>query len=196
MRTRPRLALAGVAAIAAMLVAAGCGNDAPSGMDHGTNNPGSTDASSETVNQTDVMFAQNMIIHHQQAVEMADLAATRAEDTQLKDLAADIKTAQAPEIEVMAAWLTAWGHPTMPPGGHGMPGMMSEDDMKELMVSAGAAFDRKFAEMMIEHHNGAIEMAREEKAKGADQAAKQLAATIEETQTREVATLQQILARL
>ncbi|WP_232533868.1 DUF305 domain-containing protein [Plantactinospora sp. KBS50] len=82
-------------------------------------------------NAADVMFAQMMIPHHQQAVAMADLAATRAADSQVKQLATQIKDAQAPEIATMSGWLTTWGTPsgaptTMPGMDHGstaMPGM-------------------------------------------------------------------------
>jgi uncharacterized protein (DUF305 family) len=77
-----------------------------------------------------------------------------------------------------------------------MPGMMSEQDMAKLEAAKGTAFDRMFAQMMIAHHNGAIAMARDEQAKGANPQAKALAVTIEKTQTAEVAKLQQILNRL
>ncbi|WP_433347291.1 DUF305 domain-containing protein [Microtetraspora malaysiensis] len=150
-------------------------------------------------NDADVMFAQMMIPHHKQAVEMADLAATRATDQEIKDLAAKIKAAQDPEIATMTGWLTAWGKPVTSSAGmagHGMPGMMSEDDMAKLKAAKGAEFNRMFAEMMIAHHNGAIEMARTEQTQGADAEAKKLAATIEATQQAEVAQLQKILDRL
>jgi hypothetical protein len=69
--------------------------------------------------------------------------------------------------------------------------MMSNQDMAKLEAAKGTAFDRMFAQMMIAHHNGAIAMARDEQAKGANPQAKALAVTIEKTQTAEVATLQQ-----
>ncbi|MFD1934319.1 DUF305 domain-containing protein [Nonomuraea mangrovi] len=148
-------------------------------------------------NEADVMFAQMMIPHHRQAVEMADLAATRAADPEIKKLAAKIKAAQDPEIQTMTGWLKAWGRPVPSGGmGHAMPGIMSEEQMKELKQAKGAAFDRRFAELMIAHHEGAIEMARTEKADGADPAAKELAETIESTQQAEVTELRQLLDRL
>ncbi|MCT2280134.1 DUF305 domain-containing protein [Micromonospora chalcea] len=212
-----RAALAGVA-LSALLATAACGGgDDADGMAHGTGSssaagaPASADA---TVNDADVMFAQMMIPHHQQAVTMADLAPTRASDPELKDLAAKIKAAQDPEIATMKGWLTAWGKPTDLPSDHsmpgmsatpghgmpgmdsGMPGMMSEQQMKDLAAAKGTAFDKMFAEMMIAHHKGAIDMARTEQADGRNPEAKALAARIASDQAAEVQTLQKILDRL
>jgi uncharacterized protein (DUF305 family) len=193
-----------------LLVAAACGSGM-GGMNHdGTNaggaaQPTTSASAGATHNDADVAFAQMMIPHHQQAVEMAALAETRAGATEIKQLAAKIKAAQDPEIITMTGWLTAWGMPTAKPGGHnmpgmsgteGMPGMMSDTDMTKLKAATGVNFDRMFAQMMIAHHNGAIQSAREEKAKGANPDAKALAATIEQAQTAEVATMQTILGRL
>ncbi|MEO3799773.1 DUF305 domain-containing protein [Nonomuraea sp. B1E8] len=148
-------------------------------------------------NDADVMFAQMMIPHHQQAVEMAELAETRASDKEIKELAAKIKAAQDPEIKTMRGWLAAWGKPMSSGGmGHDMAGMMSEEDMTKLEGAKGAAFGRQFVDMMIAHHNGAIEMARTEQSQGANPEAKALAKTIETAQQAEVEQLQEILERL
>jgi uncharacterized protein (DUF305 family) len=162
--------------------------------------PAATTASSQPAaqfNDADVMFAQMMIPHHQQAVEMADMAGTRASDKEIKDLAAKIKAAQDPEIQTMQGWLQAWGKPA-PSGdmGHSMPGIMSEKDMKKLEASKGAAFDKQFTQLMIAHHNGAIEMARTEQSQGSNPEAKELAKAIESAQQTEVAQMQKLLDRL
>lgn len=198
-----RVLFVGVAGIAILALPAGCGGDGSGSMSdigHGGSSAANTPpASSASFNDADVAFAQNMIPHHQQAVQMADLAAGRANDAEVKQLAGQIKAAQEPEIQTMTGWLTAWGKPTTPASGHGgmsMPGMMSEADMAKLMAATGTDFDRMFVQMMIAHHNGAIQMAREEQASGANAEAKALAATIERDQTAEVGTLQQILDRL
>jgi uncharacterized protein (DUF305 family) len=194
-----RFALGSVGALTILALTTGCGD---SGMDHDNDGmPGmnSSPASPGGVNDADVSFAQNMIPHHQQAVEMADLAARQATDPEIKQLAAKIKDAQAPEITILTGMLTGWGKPTMPAMGHAgmaMPGMMSADDMRKLAAATGTAFDRMFAQMMIAHHNGAIQMAGEEKAKGGDAEAKSLAATIESAQAAEVTQLEAILDRL
>ncbi|MEU8072410.1 MULTISPECIES: DUF305 domain-containing protein [unclassified Micromonospora] len=208
-----RAALAGVA-LSALLATAACGGgDDTGGMTHGTGSGSTAGASASadaTFNDADVMFAQMMIPHHQQAVTMADLAPTRASDPELKDLAARIKAAQDPEIATMKGWLTAWGKPTDLPGDHsmpgmsatpghgmpGMPGMMSEQQMAGLTAANGTAFDKMFAEMMIAHHKGAIDMARTEQADGRNPEAKALAARIASDQAAEVQTLQKILDRL
>jgi uncharacterized protein (DUF305 family) len=197
-----RALVGGAAATVVLVLAAGCGNGSDmGGMNHGGPSASSAPASA-TFNDADIQFAQMMIPHHQQAVEMASLADTRAADPEVKQIAAQIKAAQDPEIKTMTGWLAAWGQPTTPPGGHtmsgmaGMPGMMSDAEMAQLKAAKGVDFDRMFARMMIAHHNGAIQMARDEQAKGKNPDAKALAATIEKTQAAEVAQLQKILDRL
>ncbi|MBB5867633.1 uncharacterized protein (DUF305 family) [Allocatelliglobosispora scoriae] len=193
-----RTLLTGTALLATLGIAA-CGTEMK-GMDHGA--PTSAPAGA-AFNDADVRFAQAMIPHHRQAVAMADLAATRASDAELKALAAQIKAEQDPEIATMTGWLTAWGRPTaasghdMPGmGGTAMPGMMSETDMSALAAATGTAFDRRFAQMMIDHHLGAIEMARAEHADGRNSDATQLAVAIERAQLGEISALQKILDRL
>ena len=198
-RTLVRRILLPFAATAVLALAAGCGGDDIGGMDPGSGaqTTASASGSSATFNDADVTFAQNMIVHHQQAVEMADLAATRAASGGIKTLATQIKAAQQPEIDKMTGWLTAWGKPTEPAGGHGghsMPGMMSTGDMDKLKAASGAAFDKQFAQMMIDHHNGAIEMAREVQKNGSNPDVKKLAADIEKTQQAEVTTLQKFVS--
>jgi uncharacterized protein (DUF305 family) len=202
-RTLVRRFLLPITAAAVLALAAGCGGDDMGGMeDHGSGSGAQSTAaasgSSATFNDADVSFAQNMIVHHQQAVEMADLAATRAAKADLKSLAAQIKAAQQPEIDKMTGWLTAWGKPVVPAAGHGghsMPGMMSAQDMDKLRAANGADFDRQFAQMMIDHHNGAIEMARDVQTTGANPDVKKLAADIEKTQQAEVLTLRKLLGQ-
>lgn len=199
-----RVLFAGLAGIATLALAAGCGGDdntsMPS-MNHGASGMAATapPGAAGSFNDADVTFAQNMIPHHQQAVQMAELAASRASDPEVNQLAGQIKAAQDPQIQTMTGWLTAWGRPTMPSGGHqgmSMPGMMSDADMAKLMAAKGTDFDRMLAQMMIAHHNGAIQMARDEQVGGSNGGAKKLATTVEQTQTAEVAKLQQILDRL
>jgi uncharacterized protein (DUF305 family) len=198
--TARRTLLAGAAALTTLGLAAAC--DGSDGMDHRSGQPMTSASVDIAFNDADVTFAQMMIPHHQQAVEMARLAETRASDPEVKQLATTIKTAQAPEITTMTGWLTGWGQPTAQPGGHNMPGMsempgmMSEAEIAQLTAATGVDFDRMFARMMIAHHNGAIQMCRDMMANGSNAQAKALATTIEQTQTAEVATLQAILDRL
>jgi uncharacterized protein (DUF305 family) len=197
-----RVLLAGMAGMTALALVAGCGggNDVPgTGQGSGATAATAPATSGAALNDADVAFAQNMIPHHRQAVQMAEMAAVQARDPEIKQLAVQIKTAQDPEIKKLSGWLTDWGKPVEPPSGHGghaMPGMMSDTEMTKLMAVQGGDFDRMFAQMMIAHHNGAIQMAREEKANGVNTDAKALAATIERTQADEVSTLEKILDRL
>jgi uncharacterized protein (DUF305 family) len=147
-------------------------------------------------NDADVSFAQAMIPHHEQALDMARLAETRAESDELKDLAAQIESAQAPEIEQLQGFLDAWGQ-DQPAGGLGGiahdSGMMSEDDLTGLEEASGAEFERMFLLMMIEHHQGAIEMAQIEIGDGENAEAKELAQAIIDAQEAEILAMQGLL---
>lgn len=149
---------------------------------------------------SDVMFAQMMIPHHQQAVEMSILAETRASSPEIKALAAEIKQAQQPEIDLMTVWLNEWDVPVMSGseamgehGGHGMAGMLTDEQLADLANSSGAEFDTLFAEYMIDHHEGAITMA-EAVQDSKDSRVAALAQTIIETQRAEIDQLKAFLA--
>ncbi|GAA2769525.1 DUF305 domain-containing protein [Streptomyces showdoensis] len=203
--TTRKLALTGAVAAAGLLLSACSGSgDSMAGMDHGGKSSASASASASAApasagafNDADVMFAQMMIPHHEQALEMAKLADGRAEDPEVKALVGEIEKAQDPEIRKMRAWLEAWGKPeAMGGGGHGMAGMMSGKDMADLAATKGKAFDRKFAELMIAHHEGAVEMAKTEQRDGRDAAARKVADDVVRTQAAEIAQLRKILDRL
>ncbi|MBE1537828.1 DUF305 domain-containing protein [Actinomadura algeriensis] len=173
-----------------------CGDDdATTGASgHSGHSAPASAAPSAAHNAQDVMFAQMMIPHHRQAVEMADLAATRAGSAEVKDLAVQIKDAQGPEIRKMTGWLRAWGEPESAGDmGHGMDGMMSGEQMADLEGLSGAAFDRAFLAMMIEHHEGAVTMARKERASGRSADATAMAAAIVRAQRAEIATMRKLL---
>ena len=154
-------------------------------------------------NAADVAFAQQMIVHHQGAIEMADLAPSRAASQQVKDLAGRIKAAQGPEIQQMQGWLGMGGMGSqgqMTSGGvtttMSMPGMMSDADMQQLTAASGTDFDRLFLQQMIVHHQGALEMADTELAQGSYPAALALAQSIKTSQTAEITEMQQMLQAL
>ena len=195
-----RRALITAATGAALLALAACGAkgegdgmDGMSGMDHGS---GTSSSSTAAFNDADVMFAQMMIPHHKQALEMAALAETRAEDPEIKTLAAAIKGAQDPEIATLTGWLTTWGKPVEAPMSHGMSGMLTEEDMKNLAATTGKDFDKAFAQLMIAHHEGAVEMARQEISSGQNAEAVALANTVATAQNGEIDQMKAILARL
>ncbi|OLT11610.1 DUF305 domain-containing protein [Actinomadura sp. CNU-125] len=175
---------------------AACGDDdATTGASgHSGHSAPASAAPSATHNAQDVMFAQMMIPHHRQAVEMADLAPTRAGSAKVKDLAVQIKKAQGPEIRTMTGWLKTWGEPeSAGQMGHDMDGMMSDEQMTELEGLSGAKFDKAFLEMMIEHHEGAVTMAQQEQASGRFADATAMAGEIVRTQRAEIATMRELL---
>jgi len=155
------------------------------------------------VSDSDVSFAQQMIPHHQQAVEMANLALTRETSPEVKKLAEQIKAAQGPEIEMMSMWLQSWGapmemgedHSGHDMGGMDMSGMMSDDDMQALADAQGAEFDRMWLEMMIAHHQGAISMAEQVKGASSNADVTTLAGAVMTGQAEEIDTMQKLLGQ-
>jgi uncharacterized protein (DUF305 family) len=104
----------------------------------------------------DLMFSEMMIPHHEQAIEMSDLALANSQDSDVLALATQIKNAQAPEIDQMKSWD---GSHMGSHAGHAMDGMLTDEEMHALSRAMGKEFDRLFLEGMIKHHEGAIEMA-------------------------------------
>ena len=189
MRVRSLIAALSLTAV----LGAACSSDDPPTVDAG-------DTTSADHNDADVAFAQQMVPHHSQALEMAQLAADRAADPRVKDLAAQIEGAQEPEIEQMQAWLEAWGEDpeseAMDGMEHGDAGMMTDDDMARLEAATGAEFDAMFLEMMIQHHSGAVEMAETEIDDGQFPEAIELATAIKEAQEAEIDQMRRLLEDL
>ena len=192
------LAVAGVAL-------AGCGSDS-------TDSPPATttSANGDVFNAADVTFATNMIPHHAQALQMVELTIGRTLDPDVGALTRAIRDTQAPEIELMTGWLTAWGKPIpetprdhvnadddamggMDMSGDEMPGMMSDDELAELDAASDAEFGDMWLTMMIAHHQGAIEMARTEQTDGLFQPAIRLAKSIETSQQEEIDHMKRLL---
>lgn len=204
-RSMIRRAAAVAAAATAAVVLAACGgnSDSSAGHDgHKTSSPtASASAKQGDHNATDATFAKGMIPHHRQAIEMADLAATRAESAEVKQLAGEIKKAQDPEIKTLSGWLTSWGEEvpkegeSADHGGHSMSGMMMPEEMATLEKSSGKAFDTAFMEMMIKHHEGAIEMAKTEQSEGAYKPAKDMAGEIITSQSAEIVRMNKLLGK-
>jgi uncharacterized protein (DUF305 family) len=152
------------------------------------------------LNDADVEFAQGMIAHHEQAIEMAEIALdpNRSAGPEVIDLATRIQAAQEPEIEQMTAWLTAAGEPlTMDMSeGHDMSdmeGMMTAEQMDALAIATGTEFDQMWLEMMIAHHQGAISQSETVKANGSNPDVLALADQIITAQQAEIAEMQALL---
>ena len=206
MNYRRVLSLVTATLAAAALVAACSSGESHSSM---------SDSSKQTIpesanfNATDVGFAQGMIPHHAQAVEMADLALEKSTNADVLALAKQIKASQNPEIQTMSGWLQSWGQKvpstdSMSGGGHDMTdmggmmmdGMMTEADMEKLESSSGTAFDRLWMELMIQHHEGAVRMSEDELKDGKNPDVKALAQTIVTSQQAEISTMNSLLSKL
>jgi uncharacterized protein (DUF305 family) len=199
-----------LAAASTAVVLAGCSNSETPSTSTVTATPTtvaapSVSGSTSAHDDADVAFAQGMIPHHSQAVDMAGLAADRAGNDRVKQLAASVENAQGPEIEQLRGFLAAWGQPEAPAGtdhagmGHsstGGSGMTTDAQMQQLEQARGADFDRMFLQMMTAHHEGAVEMARTELAGGRNPEAKALAQKIIDEQQAEIATMANLLSTL
>jgi uncharacterized protein (DUF305 family) len=164
-------------------------------------------------NDADVAFATDMIQHHAQALSMVDLTVDRTLDPEVQQLADAIRAAQGPEIETMSDWLQDWdeevpetmrdhanaGHDMEGMGeamegmDSDMPGMMSSEDFEELETASDADFETMWLEMMIEHHEGAVEMARDQQENGRYAPAVALAGDVIDTQTAEIEQMRSLL---
>ncbi|WP_166848699.1 DUF305 domain-containing protein [Isoptericola sp. BMS4] len=172
--------------------------------------PASPDAG-DWFNADDVAFARGMVPHHEQAVTMSDVVLAKEDlDPRVAELATQITEAQGPEIERLTGWLSEWGSDAPAhdshgssgddagddTGGHGMSGMMSEADLADLADLAaadGAAADRLFLTQMIEHHEGAVAMARTEIERGEHTGARDMARAIVDSQSAEIARMRDLL---
>jgi uncharacterized protein (DUF305 family) len=180
-----------VAVVASAALLAGCAS--------AQGQPTASPTSAGVFNQADVTFTQKMIVHHQQAIVMAEATQQRAESAQVKVLARRIIDEQQREIQMMTSWLHAWGKP-VPSTAGGMPGMPSMTPgmtpgpaISDMMRMHGTQFDEMFLRLMISHHADAVAMAKVEQATGANAQAKQLAKNIETSQTAEIAQMNQML---
>ncbi|CAB5030232.1 unannotated protein [freshwater metagenome] len=155
-----------IAIIAALLVVIAAisftsGRGEHSGMhDMGMHEGNEKDSDKPAMYGSDQMFLQMMIPHHEQAIQMSEIALTNTKNPEVLKLAQQIKDGQSAEVIPMKSWLADagvsadMGHEM----DHGMGGMMSDEDMSALESSTGAAFDKFFLTSMIAHHEGALHM--------------------------------------
>jgi uncharacterized protein (DUF305 family) len=172
---------------------AGCANTTQetSHGDHGDHSDHSE--TMETMGETETMFATMMIPHHQQAIDMSELALNNSTNQDVRKLAQQIIDAQAHEIEQMQAWIDGHGHEVH--GDHEMAGMASEEDMAKLATLESPEFDELFLNLMIVHHEGALDMVS--MLDGTEEPeAKELAKHIVEVQKAEIALMNQLLQQL
>lgn len=196
-------------ALAAALVLSACGtaDTTATSSSNPSASAANTGPASKTKNEADVEFASMMIPHHAQAISMADMALEQATNPKVKALAPKIKAAQGPEIERMSAWLIGWGAPVpaaddgsemagMEGMGDQTGGMMSTKEISNLNKATGEAFDRMWLQMMVKHHQGAVDMAKTALDEGANPEAKKLARAIIDGQSAEIAEMNSILSEI
>lgn len=202
MRTRTRRTVLAAGALAVATTLAACAGDPEP---EATPTEQALDAESGVVaeddaNEADVTFTQMMIVHHEGALEMSELALERSTNDDVRDLAQRIADAQDPEIQMMSGWLTLWGEPQpdemdhagMDHAGMDMDGMSQDEAMDELRSLEGVEFDRVFLELMIAHHRGAIVMAEVQLSDGAHPDARALARVIIDDQAAEITEMENL----
>jgi len=155
MRIKRAVATIFIAIVALSL--SGCSSASDMGMEH----EGHSSGASGDLSSDEIMFLQMMIPHHQQAIDISDLALTKSADAELLALAKDIRDEQAAEIVKMKAWLKdagadlEMGHSM----DHSMGGMLSDSELAALKAATGKSFDLLWLKGMTGHHDGAIDMA-------------------------------------
>jgi len=187
-------------ALTLALTLGACGAQAEPGADG--QSAAATDPTAH--NEADTTFAQMMVVHHEGAIEMARLAAEQASTDEVRALGERIATAQGPEIDLMRSWLQAWAEPApedaamggMEHGGMDMEGLSQDEVMAELSGLDGVELDRRFLELMTDHHRGAIEMAGDQRADGENAEAVQLSGKIIDDQTAEITQMSRLLDEL
>ena len=181
--------------------------------------PGSTSPAVPATDSVDVGFAQDMTVHHQQAVQMASWERDHTADPALKQLAADIEATQTSQIGRMQGWLELWGAAALPVGGHmrwmtdpaamhgdhdapmtpgagvaTMPGMASTADLNNLRAATGSQLDVLFLQLMLRHHEGGASMLNYAAERAELPQVRNLARQMLSSQTTESDYLRQLLA--
>ncbi|MCW2785959.1 MAG: hypothetical protein JWP74_2476 [Marmoricola sp.] len=158
-----------------------------------------------TPGSADIGFAQDMAVHHDQAVLMAQLAQARG-TTAVRAIAEGILIGQSQEVGLLRGWLRVWGAPgvsqhpmawmgmSMPTGSTAMPGMATSPQLQRLYNLTGRRFDVLFLQLMIRHHEGGLLMTRAVLAEHTLATTKAAARGISSEQIEELGTMRALLA--
>ncbi|NBE97770.1 DUF305 domain-containing protein [Nonomuraea sp. KC401] len=182
------------------------GTEAPVIVPGSPGGSGRTATPGERIGQTpaptvasDVRFAEAMIPHHRQALQMTALVNDRTTTPTIRSIAGAIDAAQRPEINGMTSWLAELGRSAPSGHDHGEAegyGMATEQQLNALGAAKGTAFDRMFLELMIRHHEGAVKMAGEQLATGRDRRMRLLAKDVYSGQSIEIGRMRRVLESL
>ncbi|MDR7276157.1 DUF305 domain-containing protein [Catenuloplanes atrovinosus] len=191
-------ALLTAAALTTGLAACGTAPDAPTTTSGET--AAAAPANTGERNDHDVMFLQMMVNHHEQGVQLAQIAAEKATSDQLKTLASAVVATQNDEITTMKSWLTSWGEADRAAtdvnlhADHGGLPATTPEEIESLRGAAAADFDGTFLALFIGHQHNAVEMAKTESAEGVNADAKSLAKSIDESRTAQIQLMLQLSA--
>jgi len=148
----------------------------------------------KNLGMNEIMFAQGMIPHHQQAIDMSNMALKNGASAEIKKLAKGIISAQRKEISQLKYWLTATKSSMTMDHDMGMNGMLSKSDLAALKKLKGSKFNTAFLKAMIAHHEGALEMVA--LLDGTENAeAKKIAADILKGQSAEITSMKKLLTK-
>lgn len=204
-----------IAALVAVLLAG-----AAIGMLISTARTGGEDAAPDA-GSVDVGFAQDMRVHHLQAVTMAGIERDRTTNQELRGIAFDIESTQLAQASEMSGWLTVWEQPSLPAAGAGhmewmseggthshsngeggkttgavqrMPGMATTEELNKLRKSSGEELDVLFLQLMLRHHEGGLEMAQYAEEHASKGYVRNMAAKIVQSQQAESKLMKDMLA--
>jgi len=198
--------VAAFAAIAALMALVGCADDNRNDQDPAGG--GGTKTGTAAVNDADVHFASSMSPHLDQAVEMSKMLQEKdGVHPEVRSIAKQIQTTQAPQIDTLNGWLTAWGHPfgsdhdsgTQEESGlnhHGGNGLLSEAEMQALDLASGPDAQRLYVDGMVKHHQGAVAIAETEIKDGQNADAVKFARNLVQDQKHEITTMQNLRTKL
>ena len=190
---------AAAAALSLIAVLGGCTDGIGSSA-----SPADSSTVAQTFNKADVKFAQTMIPHHEQAIEMCNMILAKSGiASEVTQLAQQIKDAQGPQMTTLTGFLTAWNQPLIPDHSAeadehhwDAEGALIPEEMQELNAADGPTGQRLFLKGMIKHHKGAVAMVQDEIDNGQNPDAVQLAQAIKDSQNSEITTMKSLLAGL
>ena len=162
--------------------------------------------------EADIQFMSGMIHHHAQAIAMAKMAPSHGASPGIQRMCERIINAQGDEITIMSNWLRDRNQPVPVPSPSGMkmmmngmehtmlmPGMLTEEQMKELDASRGTDFDKLFLKYMIQHHKGALQMVTDlqsSQGAGQDELTFKLTSDVYADQSTEIDRMEKMLVAL